>query len=113
MTTAISSTYGLPNAALRQLLDVLSAAPGIERILLYGSRAKGTHRSASDIDICLVAPTLGLPDQLRLDVEIDELLLPSEPVPPDRQPGAARTHTTGRDRSDVKSFSKKKRLFSI
>ncbi|MCV2218244.1 nucleotidyltransferase family protein [Thauera sp. Sel9] len=76
MTTAISSTYGLPDTALRQLLDVLSAASGVERILLYGSRAKGTHRPASDIDICLVAPTLGLPDLLRLDMEIDELLLP-------------------------------------
>lgn len=76
MTTVISSTYGLPNTALRQLLDVLNAAPGVERILLYGSRAKGTHRPGSDIDICLVAPTLALPDLLRLDMEIDELLLP-------------------------------------
>ncbi|MFT3759918.1 hypothetical protein [Thauera sp.] len=30
--------------------------------------AKGTHRPASDIDICLVAPTLGL------DMKIGELL---------------------------------------
>jgi predicted nucleotidyltransferase len=48
----------------------------LKRILLYGSRAKGTHRPGSDIDICLVAPTLALPDLLRLDMEIDELLLP-------------------------------------
>lgn len=75
MTTVISSTYGLPDTAIRQLPGVLTA-PGVERILLYGSRAKGTHRPGSDIDICLVAPTLALPDLLRLDMEIDELLLP-------------------------------------
>nr|WP_286206611.1 nucleotidyltransferase domain-containing protein [Thauera linaloolentis] len=51
----------------------MEAAPHSQQ---YGSRAKGTHRPGSDIDICLVAPTLALPDLLRLDMEIDELLLP-------------------------------------
>ena len=66
----------IPWAALYAMRNRLSATPGVERILLYGSRAKGTHRPASDIDICLVAPLLGLPDLMRLDMEIDELLLP-------------------------------------
>lgn len=30
---------------------------GAERIILFGSRAKGTEREQSDIDICIIAQT--------------------------------------------------------
>lgn len=40
-----------------------AVAHGAERIILFGSRAKGTEREQSDIDICIVAQT---PNKRRL-----------------------------------------------
>jgi len=48
----------------------------IEKVVLYGSRAKGTFKSGSDIDLAIVAPQLDLSDLLRIENEIDDLLLP-------------------------------------
>ncbi|MEB3362276.1 MAG: nucleotidyltransferase domain-containing protein [Synechococcaceae cyanobacterium] len=39
---------GLPPAAIQQ---VLAAHPEVEQAILYGSRALGRHRPASDIDL--------------------------------------------------------------
>ena len=34
----------------------------MQTALLYGSRAMGRHHSGSDVDLCLVAPSLELED---------------------------------------------------
>lgn len=74
--THTSPTYGLPEQALQRLLETLYRNPAVERVVLYGSRAMGTYRPGSDIDLCLFAPAMTLPGLLRLGVDIDELLLP-------------------------------------
>lgn len=76
MTQPDPAPFGLPPAALQRLLAVLAGHPEVERVVLYGSRAQGTHRPGSDIDLCLFAPTMALAGLLRLGTEIDELLLP-------------------------------------
>lgn len=48
----------------------------IEKVILYGSRAKGTFKKNSDIDLTLVAPEMSLSDLLKIENEIDDLLLP-------------------------------------
>jgi predicted nucleotidyltransferase len=68
--------YGLPEQALQRLLETLYRNPTVDRVVLYGSRAKGNYRPGSDIDLCLFAPAMTLPELLRLGVDIDELLLP-------------------------------------
>ncbi|WP_255408173.1 nucleotidyltransferase domain-containing protein [Macromonas nakdongensis] len=50
--------------------------PSVEQVVLFGSRAKGNHRSGSDIDLCLTAPSLSPHELWNLDAEIDDLLLP-------------------------------------
>ncbi len=47
------------------IVRVLAALPGVERIILYGSRARGTHRYNSDVDLLLVGKGLGF--QTRAD----------------------------------------------
>ena len=42
--------------------------------LLYGSRAMGTHRHGSDIDLCLLGAQLNVSALLKINDEIDELL---------------------------------------
>ena len=68
--------YGIPASTLHKLMDVFKPYPTIQTIILYGSRAKGTYQPGSDIDLCLIAPTLTIEEQLQLENQIDDLLLP-------------------------------------
>ena len=67
---------GLPDAVVRQLTDIFSSYPAIRRVMLYGSRAKGTHRNGSDIDLCIEAPDMTLSELLEIEGRIDDLLIP-------------------------------------
>lgn len=67
---------GLPNQASEQLLMAIRAHPLVERVVLYGSRALGRQRSGSDVDLCLLAPEMGLAELLELGAQLDDLLLP-------------------------------------
>ncbi len=71
-----SSEYGIPEDRLAKLLGVISRESRVEAIVLYGSRAKGNFRDGSDIDLCLDAPELDYSALMRLEDEIDDLLLP-------------------------------------
>ena len=53
---------GLPDADSAAVLALLKQQSGLEQVLLYGSRAMGRHHSGSDVDLCLVAPSLQLED---------------------------------------------------
>jgi predicted nucleotidyltransferase len=44
--------------------------------VLYGARAKGTHKAGSDIDLTLKGEELTLPLLLKMENELDDLLLP-------------------------------------
>lgn len=68
--------YGLKESVLARILDVFSRHPKIEKVLLYGSRAKGNYRNGSDIDLTLVGKDISLEDINKLHLELDELYLP-------------------------------------
>lgn len=72
----IAAHSGLPPHVVQQLQAVLGADPRIQDVVLYGSRALGNFRTGSDIDLCIVAPQMGLPDLWALENRIDDLLLP-------------------------------------
>ena len=76
MSEATTLDHGLPQHAVDRLRDVFRQWPQIERVILYGSRAKGNYRRGSDIDLCVVGEDLAVNDLLKLDGEIDDLLLP-------------------------------------
>ena len=71
-----NQAIGLPDAALTAIRQVLARHPEVEAAILYGSRALGRHRPASDIDLTLVAPGLSHQGRLRLMGALDDLLLP-------------------------------------
>ncbi len=68
--------FGLKESDLERIRGVFRAPPEVERAVVYGSRAKGTHRPGSDIDLALFGPRLSTGELLKIDVELDELLLP-------------------------------------
>jgi len=69
-------SHGLPQNAVEQICAVLARYPQVERAVLYGSRAKGTYRRGSDIDLTLHGSELTLTVIFRILDELDDLLLP-------------------------------------
>lgn len=45
--------YGLPDSTVQRLVDVFKKFPEIEEVILFGSRAKGTYKPGSNIDLAL------------------------------------------------------------
>ena len=68
--------YGLTDEQWNKIKSVISANPRINRVVLYGSRAKGNYKPFSDVDITLVGDELTHEDLNRIILDIDDLLLP-------------------------------------
>ena len=66
----------MPAAAIAAIQAVLASHPPVERAVLYGSRALGRQREASDIDLTLIGSALNSATLARIDTELDDLLLP-------------------------------------
>ena len=65
--------YGLNDAFILKLQRIFSRYKQIDKVLIYGSRAKGTARNGSDIDLSLVGENLNLALLYEIDNCIDEL----------------------------------------
>lgn len=72
----MSSSHGLSARTVSGIAGILACFPEVERAVLFGSRAKGTHRPGSDIDLALVGATLDWRKLGRIDDALDDLLLP-------------------------------------
>lgn len=68
--------YGLTEDAIARIKAVFAACPEIERVVLYGSRAKGTQRNGSDIDLTIEGEAVSPSQLLRIENTLDDLLLP-------------------------------------
>lgn len=67
---------GLNNSDIKKIQSVLNLHSEIEKAILFGSRAKGNYKPASDIDLTLVGNDLTLTIQQKIENELDDLLLP-------------------------------------
>ena len=68
--------FGLKDETVAAINAVFAHFPDIEEVVLYGSRAKGTFKPGSDIDLTIREHGLSLDDLLRLENQLDDLLLP-------------------------------------
>lgn len=59
--------YGLSDRNIDELRSILASIPHIEEAILYGSRARGDYKSASDIDLSLKGAELTHQDVALLD----------------------------------------------
>jgi uncharacterized protein len=73
---ALAERCGLSAATIAALQQVFARHAEVEQVLLYGSRAKGTQRKGSDIDLTLSGDKLDYRLLNRIETEIDDLLLP-------------------------------------
>lgn len=68
--------YGIKDDYWKRLETVFVSHKNIEKVILYGSRAKGTNRMYSDVDIVLVGEKIENREFCNILNEIDDLLLP-------------------------------------
>ncbi|MBN1167181.1 MAG: nucleotidyltransferase domain-containing protein [Methanospirillaceae archaeon] len=54
----------------------MASCPGVRTAMIFGSRASGSHRRGSDIDIAIDGDELTIDDILFLSVRLDALDLP-------------------------------------
>lgn len=69
-------TDGLKERHRRAVIDIIAANARVERAVLFGSRATGTFRPASDVDLALFGDRLLMSDQVNLTAAIDDLTIP-------------------------------------
>lgn len=69
----IDDSFGLAPAYRARLARVFERCPGIDRVWIYGSRARGDYRHESDIDLAVDAAELSAEDFLRLHRAVEEL----------------------------------------
>lgn len=67
---------GLNEEEINSIIAVFSKYENIEQVILYGSRAKGNFKQASDIDLTLLGCNISLSQINEIESEMDELLLP-------------------------------------
>jgi predicted nucleotidyltransferase len=72
----MSPRHGLPEKTVSRITGVLASFPAVERAVLFGSRAKGTHKRGSDIDLSLSGTALDWRTVGRLYDALDDLMLP-------------------------------------
>lgn len=68
--------FGLTEKQITQIKDELKAYPEIEKVLLFGSRAKGTEREGSDMDLALIGENISHKIHLNLKSALNNLELP-------------------------------------
>lgn len=68
--------FGLNEQTIEKIRTVLRNSNKIEEAVVYGSRAKGTHQTGSDIDLTLKGPSLTTTDLLKIENDLDDLMLP-------------------------------------
>ena len=68
--------HGLKENHVEAITNVFKNHEEIEKVILYGSRAKGTFHNGSDIDLTLQGQFVTLAILSKIETELDDLLLP-------------------------------------
>ena len=72
----MTEKFGLKPSDIEKLKSVFKKYDQIEKVIVYGSRAKANFKPGSDIDLTVIAPSMNLSVLLKIENEIDDLLLP-------------------------------------
>ena len=72
----MTATHGLSDKTVTGITQVLGRFSEVKKAVLFGSRAKGTHKNGSDIDLALIGDKLDWRALGRIDSALDDLSLP-------------------------------------
>ena len=65
--------FGLSNEVIKDISDVLKKHPNIDKVLIFGSRAKGTYSEGSDIDLAAVGENITFNQLMDINIQIEDL----------------------------------------
>lgn len=68
--------FGLSKDDIARIIEVFEKYPQLDEVVIYGSRALGTYKPASDIDLALTGKDIDLNTQQQIEFDLDDLLLP-------------------------------------
>lgn len=68
--------FGLKDKEIEAIVEVFNAFPALEKVVLFGSRARHTYRNGSDIDFAVYGSGLDHKSIREIEENLDELLLP-------------------------------------
>ncbi len=68
--------YGLSDNEFDEMTAIFSKCKNLEKVILYGSRAKGNYKKFSDVDITLEGDNLTLADLFQIQDLLYESDLP-------------------------------------
>jgi predicted nucleotidyltransferase len=67
---------GLTKDEINSIRAVFSRYQQVEGVLIYGSRATGNFKPASDIDLTLIGKDIDMSLQTKIEFDLDDLMLP-------------------------------------
>lgn len=65
--------YGLSDAVITDICGVFRHFPNIDRVLIFGSRAKGVYSEGSDIDLAVIGEGLTFNQLMDINIRIEDL----------------------------------------
>lgn len=65
--------FGLSDTVIKELQDVFRRHANIRKVLIFGSRSKGSYRAGSDIDLAVVGTGIDYNQLLSILCEIEDL----------------------------------------
>ncbi len=68
--------FGLNKETINKINSVFVKHPEIDKVIIYGSRAKGNYRTGSDIDLSMFGNDLNYDLIIKVSSEIDDLDTP-------------------------------------
>lgn len=71
-----NSKFGLQELTINKINHIFSNYTEIEKVVIYGSRAKGNPKPGSDIDLTIFGERLSADTLFTISRDIDDLLLP-------------------------------------
>jgi uncharacterized protein len=68
--------FGLHEKFIAEIVSVFRKFPQVAEVILYGSRAKGTYKNGSDIDLTLKGNDISLSILNKISQDLDDLNSP-------------------------------------
>lgn len=72
----MTEKFGLTEKTIAQINAVFAKYAAIEKVIIYGSRAKGNYKNGSDIDLTFIGKTISDKNMTDVFFELDELPIP-------------------------------------
>ena len=65
--------YGLSTSNLKEIQRVFTNNDRVKKVILFGSRAMGTYKPGSDVDLVIQGDLITLNDIISLNIRLEEL----------------------------------------